>query len=366
MSVGLYLIVKDEAGSLPRLLDSVRGGFDHIALTDTGSTDATVVVFEDWCVEHHQPYSVHQFGWVNDFGAARQYALERLEASGVDWCVWCDADDTADGIENLAEMIAVVEDRSPESGCILMPYAWTPTFVGYHIRATRRGCSRWEGRRHESQIVEGGRAKISQVAWKTNRDGGERRSFEDDLKALREDIAEDPTNARSQFYLAQTYKDMGRTAEAVVEYDKRVNMGGWGEEVYTAAYVGACLSADLNPDGDWIQRALAAHELRPTRAEPLHELARRLRMRGLFHTALMFADRAMALPIPEDILFVHRWVYEWGAAFEASICEYYCGQPYRCIRMSQDILRDWDVPENVAEALHKNIQFAEALMALPE
>ena len=35
--------------------------------------------------------------------------------------------------------------------------------------------------------------------------------------------------------------------------------------------------------------------------------------------------RSSEFPIPDDTLFVHRWVYEWGLLFEYSIAAYWTG-----------------------------------------
>ena len=43
-TVGVALIVKDEAATLPRVLDSIAAAVDEIVVVDTGSTDATVQV----------------------------------------------------------------------------------------------------------------------------------------------------------------------------------------------------------------------------------------------------------------------------------------------------------------------------------
>jgi hypothetical protein len=56
---------------------------------------------------------------------------------------------------------------------------------------------------------------------------------------------------------------------------------------------------------------------------PLYELAWMLRARRLHHPAHMIARRGIAIPVPDDTLFVHRWVYEWGLLFEYSIAAYW-------------------------------------------
>ena len=44
MTLGLCMIVKDEAAVLGRCLDSAAGVFDEIVVADTGSTDATASI----------------------------------------------------------------------------------------------------------------------------------------------------------------------------------------------------------------------------------------------------------------------------------------------------------------------------------
>lgn len=78
-TVGLALIAKDEEEALPGLLASVEGAFDQVALLDTGSTDRTVEVFEEWSAAEkvRQPGFISTLGhfeWCDDFAAARNAA----------------------------------------------------------------------------------------------------------------------------------------------------------------------------------------------------------------------------------------------------------------------------------------------------
>ena len=47
MTVGLVMIVKDEALILPRLAASVKNHIDYWTVVDTGSTDSTTQVAQD-------------------------------------------------------------------------------------------------------------------------------------------------------------------------------------------------------------------------------------------------------------------------------------------------------------------------------
>lgn len=80
---------------------------------------------------------------------------------------------------------------------------------------------------------------------------------------------------------------------------------------------------------DWEAGARAlldAWQRRPTRAEPLYELARGWRSRGRHDLAFQYASRGLELPYPTDLLFVHREPYEYGLRFERAIAAYYLGE----------------------------------------
>jgi tetratricopeptide (TPR) repeat protein len=78
------LIVKDEERHLARCLESIKDVADEIIVIDTGSTDRTVAIAEQYgaVVDH--------FTWCDDFSAARNESLKY--ASG-DWVLWIDADE---------------------------------------------------------------------------------------------------------------------------------------------------------------------------------------------------------------------------------------------------------------------------------
>ena len=80
----LCMIVRDEEERLPACLDSVAGLADEIVVVDTGSTDGSVRVAEQYGAR------IGHFEWCDDFARARNASLEL--ASG-DWILWLDADD---------------------------------------------------------------------------------------------------------------------------------------------------------------------------------------------------------------------------------------------------------------------------------
>lgn len=82
--LSVVLIVKNEEQHLRACLNSIRGLWDDLVVVDTGSTDATVAVAQEFGAR------VSYFPWIGDFSAARNKSLE--EAKG-QWVLWLDADD---------------------------------------------------------------------------------------------------------------------------------------------------------------------------------------------------------------------------------------------------------------------------------
>jgi tetratricopeptide (TPR) repeat protein len=82
--LSVCMIVKNEAENLPRLLGSIRGLADEVIIVDTGSTDGTVKLAEEFGA------TVHRFEWCDDFSAARN---ESLKHATMDYILWLDGDD---------------------------------------------------------------------------------------------------------------------------------------------------------------------------------------------------------------------------------------------------------------------------------
>lgn len=92
--LSVVLIAKNEEHNLPRAISSVTEVADEIVVVDTGSEDRTVDIAKEMGAK------VFHFPWVDDFSAARNYAVD--QASG-DWILWLDADEAL-----LPESVALI------------------------------------------------------------------------------------------------------------------------------------------------------------------------------------------------------------------------------------------------------------------
>lgn len=85
--LALSMIVRNEAATLRRCLESVRGVVQQIVVADTGSTDETLQIAREFGAE------VLSTSWENDFAAARNRALEPVRSR---WVLSLDADELLD------------------------------------------------------------------------------------------------------------------------------------------------------------------------------------------------------------------------------------------------------------------------------
>ena len=93
-NVTLSMIVKNEEKYLRECLESVKDVADEIVIVDTGSTDKTIEIAEEFNSK------IFHFNWINDFSAARNFALSKSKG---DWILYLDADERL-SLESINEL----------------------------------------------------------------------------------------------------------------------------------------------------------------------------------------------------------------------------------------------------------------------
>jgi glycosyltransferase involved in cell wall biosynthesis len=98
MRISACVITKNEEKNLPSCLESVKKIVSEMIVVDTGSTDRTIEVARQYGA------TVYHFEWIDDFAAAKNYALSK--ATG-DWIVFLDADEqfSKETIPNVYDVI---------------------------------------------------------------------------------------------------------------------------------------------------------------------------------------------------------------------------------------------------------------------
>ena len=342
-TICLTMIVKNEGEVITRCLDSLVGLIDHWVICDTGSTDDTREIIK--AKLRDVPGELHERPWVN-FAHNRNESL-RIAREKADYCLLVDAD----------EVVNVHEDPrgSLTADSYLVQYDGN---VDYRVALLVSNRHSWQYKGATHEVIHAPTAKTRErlpaLTITHHADGGSRGDkFERDLALLTAAVIDEPDNARHKFYLAQTHRAMGHHEEALEWYIKRIEAGGWAEEVWYSMYQGAQMQERLGMDWTTVlQLYLAAFDYRPARAEPLYHIAQHYRGTEEYDLGYAYAKLAMDLPYPEqDILFITRRIYDYGIATEYAICCEHLEKDSEAISASNRVLDCRSLPRGARQSV---------------
>ena len=120
----------------------------------------------------------------------------------------------------------------------------------------------------------------------------------------------------------------------------------------------ACLRLEKS-EAQVLGELLSAYNLRPTRAEPLYELARYYREKKGYAMASLFAKAGVQTPLPSDRLFVVESVYSWRLLDELAVATFwirdYATSKASCEALLAKVERGLRVPEAEIERIRGNL-----------
>jgi glycosyltransferase involved in cell wall biosynthesis len=343
----LLTMVKNESRIIHRLMNSVKGKVDAIVVCDTGSTDNTIALANEWLGENGLPGKVYQYPFKN-FGASRTKSFECCQ----DWVATVGWDAAAtwalllDGDMLMTDPIdrAALARLAAHTAGVSLKQA-NGSLVYSNMRVLR--CSEpWicKGGTHEAWTCPPSKDTVlfQQPVLTDHGDGGcKSDKYERDVRLLKEDLVEMPDDARTHFYLGQTYLCMRDWPNAIATLKRRIELGGWDEEVYIARlYLGECYENQKNT-AEAINAWMTAWQARQHRTEAPMRIVSLLRkqpssqfLAGMF-LEKMFATQTgedlrtgVALGAPaqnHDVLFVNRREVEHTMWEELGILAYYTG-----------------------------------------
>ena len=368
-TLGLCMIVKDEAHVILRCLASVRPLVDYILIEDTGSTDGTQQVIRNYLHDKGIPGEVFEEPW-QDFAHNRCVALARLrEHADIDYALIMDADDTlhsAPGFDPArfkAELSADVYHVQIRLGSVTYH---RPQICSNHLHFRYRGVLHefLEIPAHHSQGEARGLAII------IHQDGARSQSkdkYRRDASLLEHALTaeHDPfLQSRYTFYLAQSYRDAGDLEKALTFYLQRAQQGFWDQEIFVSLYEAAGLKEQLgHPASEIIGLHLEAYDACPTRAESLHGAMRYCRTHGKYHQGYLIGKHAVTLSRPAAGLFLQEWIYEYGLFDEFSVLAYWSAHFEDCRAYAERLLLHTNLPAHERERVTANMQFALARLA---
>ncbi len=315
----LNMIVKNESARILRMLDSVRPHIACFAILDTGSTDGTQEIIKEWAALYNIAGDIAQ-GKFEDFAQARNDALS-LARKRTDWDYLLLVD---------ADMELVVKTDDWLYGVLAESHDMYQLAGALHYQ-NRRLLSRFSTATYLTPTHEflnaptGGCIPMEKAHFVDHADGSNRKDkFERDIKIFKKALKRgDKPVDRIYYYMAQSYRDAGKPAEACKWYQRRIDLGGWAEEVWSAHYSLAACQRELGNIGEFLRHSVAAYNFRPSRAESLYDVAKYFREKGENAASLLFSDPGMKIPLSTDALFVNDYVYRQGLKDEFSISAFY-------------------------------------------
>jgi glycosyltransferase involved in cell wall biosynthesis len=350
-TVCLNMIVKNETDVICRCLASTKPLIDYWVIVDTGSTDGTQQMIKDFMKDI--PGELHERPWKN-FAHNRNEALELVKRKS-DYVLIIDADDVLEYPKDF---------KWPELN-----------MDGYYIQVISNGIVlqrfhllnnhlqwKWKGVLHE--VVGSADAKkcklIEGIIYRPI--GGGARSndpnkYLKDAQILEEALKEEPNNRRYVFYLAQSYFDGQNFSKAIENYEKRIGMGGWRDEIFWSKYKIAVTKEAMHVDEkEFIQAYEDAFNYYPTRVEPLYGLANYYRRNQKYHEGYYTALKGLQLKPSLTGMFVNAWMYIFGLTFEFSICAYHEGKYTESLLAANVLLENPYLPNDMKEPLNNHMK----------
>eukprot|EP00742_Colponemidia_sp_Colp-10_P009172 GILJ01009981.1.p1 GENE.GILJ01009981.1~~GILJ01009981.1.p1 ORF type:complete len:519 (+),score=53.94 GILJ01009981.1:80-1636(+) len=335
--VVFVMIVKNEAGSIRETVESVRPWVDMYSILDTGSSDGTPDLIRKYFGA--VPGKVHTGQFV-DFGTTRNEAL-RLAGNEAIFNFMLSGDESLHHGESFRKFLDARRIYNGKIG---------PSDEAFNIRvhyshdvydSTRvaRTDSDWRyvGVTHEymaSARGNVGKVRIPEAYVLHNLTGQDwkkkKQRWEKDRELLEREKLMEPNNTRTAFYLAQTYECLHMYDLAFKEYQRRVDLKGWREEMFEAMMRRGRVGQHLGtPWPDIQQMWLDAFAfLQGERAEPLYFVAERYYSKvKSHHLAFIFALRASQIVFPDKYtLFVDKTIYDFKVWDLLGIIGFYVGE----------------------------------------
>jgi hypothetical protein len=109
---------------------------------------------------------------------------------------------------------------------------------------------------------------------------------------------------------------------------------------------------------------MKSYEARPTRAEPLYQLARLHRMHGRPRAAYNYARMALEIPRPtEDTLFIEEIPYAWGNLDELGAVAHSVGKFHLGLQACHKLICENKFPESERARINHNFESYKQIVA---
>ena len=323
-------MIKNEDKIIDRCIKGVLSICDAICVNDTGSTDKTIEKVNEIFKGLTIPCKLYEDKWKN-FGHNRTISFNNTKKFCQDlgwdlnttYGLLLDGDMVLNVLKFNKQRLVAPGYKMIQKNNVIEYYNTRLVKLGFPWKCVGVTHEYWDGANTDTVSKE--EMMISDIG-----DGGAKADkFDRDIRLLTEGLKEEPNNVRYVFYLAQSYKDCGKFKESIKLYKKRIQMGGWFEEVWYSYYmIGKCwlaLRQDSKSEDKFEYWMNQAFKYRKARSEPLYALCRYFREVGQQVKSMHYYLLGRNIPYPkDDVLFIENAVYEkYLFDYEFTILQYY-------------------------------------------
>ena len=369
--LALNMIVKNESKIITRLFDSLSEIIDCYCICDTGSTDNTVALITEYFAARNIPGCVITEPFKN-FEHNRTFSLhackDKANTGGTyaDYILLMDADMV---LERGPQFDATQFKLKLDTADVFHLFQGSDRFSYKNVRIVKNSLniSYW-GVTHEVISTPDG-TKYDQIERSVAfindiGDGGAKADkFTRDIRLLTEGLVEKPNNDRYTFYLANSYRDNGEREKAIEMYKKRIEIGGWFDEVWQSYYnIGRCYSWSGEPEKAIVYWMLAYDHF-PKRLENIYEIIHYYRNQSKHK--LVYEFYCMAMRQLEgvdkskiDYLFLQNDIYDYKLDYEYTISGYYYNpDKIDLAALSMDVLCAKNIEDGIMRNVLSNYKF---------
>jgi glycosyltransferase involved in cell wall biosynthesis len=324
--ISLCMIVKNEEHNIGRCLSSVKDLVDEIIIVDTGSSDKTKEIALQYTDK------VYDFEWIDDFGAARNFAFSK---GTKEYLMWLDADDIIkDSNKGLfLETKKFLADH-PECDWVTMIYQIAHDKQGNPLYSYKReriikkslfrleeGQVKWVGAVHECIAIQGAGSHSPAIITHTKNIA--EHLTDRNLKILLNKVESGkPMDTREYFYLSNELFDHQRYQECLKYYDIFFSKDDVFVEDGIAACIKACQAGSMLGNKKIAKEyAMKSFIFAPPRAEACCLMGDFLFGENNFKDAIFWYDLATKLTKPADSMggFIED-CWTWSPHVQLAAC----------------------------------------------
>ena len=222
-TLSFCIIAKQEEEIIETCLKSIKNA-DEIVIVDTGSTDKTKEIARKYTDK------IYDFPWIDDFAAARNYALSKCTG---DWVFHIDCDDELepDGINKIKQLLNGIEDGIEVINIRCQAKGGPDNHISPRLHK-RLSYIQWIGATH-SWLTQAGQLQ-SDITINYVYSPAHRFDPDINLRILTKVYDSKDCSPRDIFYLAKEYVYRQKYEDAIRYYDEYLSKSSWFPEMAEA------------------------------------------------------------------------------------------------------------------------------------